>query len=228
MLFHFWSFILKRVMNSVNKIQQWIHPFTAIVAGPTGSGKTVFVQNFIKHSSAMCDTRFDRILFYYGEWQSGYDEKFDRLVEFHVGVPDPRDFSDDPRAKLIIIDDLMRESSNNKNVVDIFTKGSHHKNISVIFITQNIFHQGKSSRDLSLNAGYLILYKNPRDRAQIQHLARQVYPENPKFLVESFTDATSKPHTYLLIDLRQSTPEQYRIRSCIFPTDRQAFFYVPR
>lgn len=112
--------------------------------------------------------------------------------------------------------------------MDLFTKGSHHKNLSVIFITQNVFHQGRGQRDISLNSNYIVIFKNPRDRAQIQQLARQVYPENPKFLQEAYHDATSRPHGYLLLDLKQSTPEEYRVRSCIFPEDPKQFGYVAR
>ena len=61
------------------------------------------------------------------------------------------------KKKLLILDDLMRESSSNV-ILDLFTKGSHHKNISVIFITQNVFHKGKAQRDISLNTKYLMLY----------------------------------------------------------------------
>lgn len=50
------------------------------------------------------------------------------------------------------------------------------------FITQNIFHQGKGQRDTSLNAYYIVIFKNPRDKAQMRHLAQQVFPENPKIL----------------------------------------------
>jgi len=63
-------------------------------------------------------------------------------------------------------------------VSQLFTKGSHHRNISLILITQNLFHQGPSSRDISLNIMYIAVFKNPRDKTQIVHLARQVYPEN--------------------------------------------------
>jgi hypothetical protein len=63
-------------------------------------------------------------------------------------------------------------------LVDIFTKYSHHKNMSVIFTVQNIFHQKKGQRDISLNTMYLILMKNPRDMAQIIYLARQLHPLN--------------------------------------------------
>ena len=108
----------------------------------------------------------------------------------------------DPKPKLIIIDDLMRESSSVEAIVNLFTKDSHHNNLSVIFIIQNIFHQGKGQRDISLNAQYIVKFRNLRDRAQIRHLARQVYPENPRFLEEAYWDATSQPYNYLLLDLK--------------------------
>ena len=197
-----------------------------MICGPTGCGKTFFVKKFFKYIPQMIDTRFERILFYYSEWQSGYAEYGDK-IEFREGLPQSADFASDPRAKLIVIDDLMREASNN-SIVDLFTKGSHHKNLSVIFITQNLFHQGHGQRDISLNTNYIVVFKNPRDRAQIQHLARQIFPENPRFLQEVYFDATSRPHGYLLLDLKQSTPDNCRFRACVFPDDEYNFVYVPR
>uniref|UniRef100_A0ABD2VU05 Uncharacterized protein n=1 Tax=Trichogramma kaykai TaxID=54128 RepID=A0ABD2VU05_9HYME len=132
----------------------------------------------------MCNVRFDRVLFYYGAWQESYRTDFQTIVpiiEFREGLPAPEDYSNDnERRKLLILDDLMRESSN-ADVLDLFTKGSHHKNLSIIFITQNVFHQGAKQRDLSLNTKYMVLFKNPRDKSQIRHLAQQVFPEDPKF-----------------------------------------------
>ena len=154
--------------------------------------------------------------------------EFGNNIEFKEGLPQADDYSrDNELKKLVIIDDLMRESSNN-TVVDLFTKMSHHCNLSVIYITQNLFHQGNGQRDISLNSNYIVLFKNPRDRAQIQHLARQVCPENPKFLQEVYFDATIRPHGYLLLDLKQTTPENCRYRTCIFPFDKYHFVYVPR
>ena len=57
---------------------------------------------------------------------------------------------------LIILDDLLNEVYS-KDVCDLFTKGSHHRNISVLLLTQNLFHQGINCRDISLNAKYLVL-----------------------------------------------------------------------
>jgi hypothetical protein len=47
------------------------------------------------------------------------------------------------RNGLIILDELMAQSGKDKRISDLFTKGSHHRNLSFIYIVQNIFHQGK-------------------------------------------------------------------------------------
>lgn len=205
---------------------RWKHPWTSMICGPTGCGKTYFVKKFFKYIREMSDVRFERVLFYYSEWQPGYTE-YGEKIEFREGLPQSADYSNDQRPKLIVIDDLMREASNN-SIVDLFTKGSHHKNLSVIYITQNLFHQGHGQRDISLNANYIVVFKNPRDRAQIQHLARQVCPENPRFVQEVYFDATAAPHGYLLFDLKQSTPDNCRFRACVFPDDEYHYVYVPR
>ena len=121
----------------------------------------------------------------------------------------------------------MRESSSDV-ILDLFTKGSHHKNISVIFITQNVFHKGKAQRDISLNTKYLVLFKNPRDKVQIQHLARQIHPEDSFFLRDAFVDATHLPHSYLFIDLSQDCLDEFRFRAKIFPNDGAHVAYVPK
>jgi hypothetical protein len=82
----------------------------------------------------------------------------------------------------------------------MFTKGSHHRNVSVLLLTQNIFHQGPNCRDISLNAKYLVLLKNVRDKNQFMYLARQAYPEQSRSLYNSYRDATSQPHGYFILD----------------------------
>jgi len=78
---------------------------------------------------------------------------------------------------LIILDDLLNQVYS-KDVCDLFTKGSHHSNISVLLLNQNLLHQGTNYRDISLNAKYLVVLKNVRDKKQFLHLARQAYPED--------------------------------------------------
>ena len=160
-------------------ILPWRHPFTCLLSGPSSSGKSVFVAKFLKHLEQMSDTRFARIFLYYGEWQNSFRE-LGSTVEFHEGLPQSSDWFGDSGPKLIIVDDLMSEVSSSGGGVfaNLFTKGSHHNNLSVIYIVQNIFHQNKWQRDISLNSHYIVIFRNLRDRAQIQHLSRQVCPEN--------------------------------------------------
>ena len=79
---------------------------------------------------------------------------------------------------------------------------------------------------MSLNAHYLVLFKNPRDVTQIATLARQMYVGRSKFLVEVFNKATTKPFGYLLIDLKADTPQDIRVRTNIFPDERNYVYLL--
>ena len=134
-----------------------IHPFTAIVAGMTGSGKTVWVQNLIRHSSQVIQPPPQRVVWSYAQWQPAYDDMLKSIpgIEFVKGIPHDidEDWYFDPKINnMMIIDDQMTETSNDKRIMNLFTKGSHHRNLSVIFLTQNRYFQGKIMRTLSLNA----------------------------------------------------------------------------
>ena len=63
---------------------------------------------------------------------------------------------------------------------------------------------------------------------QMSHLAGQMYPGRVKFAQDAFKDATSVPYSYLLIDLKQDTPEDMRLRTCIIPDDGVQYVYLPK
>ena len=68
----------------------------------------------------------------------------------------------------------------------------------VIYIVQNLFHQGKGSRSISLNSHYLVLFKNPRDKLQILTLAKQMYPGQNDFFLNQYEETVKGPFGYLL------------------------------
>ena len=160
---------------------RWQHPFTCLVAGPTGCGKTQWVLNFINHLSEMMQPPATRIIYSYGEWQPSY-RTLPTHVEFQEGLGDIPENAKQPT--LLVIDDQMDEV--NKNVMRLFTKGSHHRNISVIYIVQNLFGKNNDHRTISLNAHYLVVFKNPRDKSQIIHLAKQICPGEVNYAKEAF------------------------------------------
>ena len=192
------------------------HPFTCIVSGPTGSGKSVFTLKLIEHAQEIISPPPERILFCYGEYQKIFDNY--PGVEFHDGLPELTSF-DGKKRTLLVMDDLM--TSTDDRVVDIFTKISHHRNLSVVYLTQNLFYKNKQTRTLSLNSHYIVLFKNARDATQVANLARQMYPGKSTFMIEAFKNATSAPYGYLLIDLKQETDDKLRLRTGIFPGDVQ-------
>jgi hypothetical protein len=193
------------------------------VAGPSSSGKTQFVFRLIRHADRLVDPPPEKIMYCYGEFQPSFLEL--PQVEFHEGLPNVESFDGRSRV-LLIIDDLMNEAD--QNVCNLFTKLSHHRNVSVVFVTQNLFHRNRHVRTMNLNTHYVVLFKNPRDAGQVANLARQMYPGKSNFVVEAFRDATREPYGYLLIDLKPETEERYRIRTNIFPDDERQYVYVPK
>jgi len=87
------------------------------------------------------------------------------------------------------------DSAYSTKVSELFTKDSHHGNISLVLITQNLFHQGPSC-DISLNSKYIVVFKNPRDKTQIVHFFRQVFPKNISSFHKTYLDICKDPHTY--------------------------------
>jgi hypothetical protein len=204
------------------------HPFTCIVAGCTQSGKTVWVKSLLENAQTTISPAPQRIIWCYGQWQPSY---FDMLraipeIEFNKGIPkdiDNTDYLDVSQRNLIVLDDLMAQSSKDKRIADLFTKGSHHRNLSIIYIVQNIFHQGKEMRNISLNAHYIVLFKSPRDKQQISMLARQVDPGKVQEFMKSYEDATSRPHGYLMLDLKPTTDDQQRLKTNVLPGEIAKF-----
>lgn len=170
------------------------------------------------------------VYFCYSQWQSLYDEISQMMlvsgvtIVFHQGIKPVEEMEGVTVRKLVIYDDLMNDI--NDEIADVFTKKSHHQNLTAVFLTQNLFQKAKQSRVVSLNAKYLGLFKAPRDKAQIMHLARSMYPGSSKYMIDAYTKATAEPHQYLWVDLRQETPENMRLRSKIFP-DETTEVWVP-
>ena len=156
-----------------------IHPSNIIVSGPTGSGKTQFVTRLLELQ--LLDPFPSRIVYSYSEWQDAYNKLLQSIpsIEFLKGFPDRlMDLFSANKTNLLILVDQMSKAGDTKELADLFTKGSHHRNLTIIYIVQNMFDKSKSMRTASLNAQYLIVFKSPRDKTVVQHLANQMFPKN--------------------------------------------------
>ena len=134
------------------------HPFTCIVAGPTSSSMTSFCIRLLRNLDTLCtEWRFrGGIVWCYSEETAVARRQLDTLglnITYQEGLPEKYGNAlGEP--SLIILEDLLNQVYS-REVCDLFTKCSHNRNISVLLLTQNLFHQGTNCRDISLNAKYM-------------------------------------------------------------------------
>ena len=149
-------------------------------------------------------------------------------IEFIKGIPETLEqdsYFDVNIRNLIVIDDQMIEAGSDNRVVNLFTtlftKGSHHRNLSVIYVVQNLLHKGKGNRSISLNSHYLVLFKNPRDKLQTLTLAKQMHPGQTALFMKQYEDAVQRPFGYLFVDLNPTTHDSCRLRTNVVPGEEK-------
>lgn len=207
---------------------------TMMVAGPTGCGKTFWVQKLLSHKHNFSQP-IRGIMYCYGVFQPRYREMMKTIpdIEFHRGLPSRKTvdyFKNDKFFDVIVLDDLMEQILDNKDAQALFTKICHHYNVTTIFLTQNVLAQGRCARNIALNTLILVLFQNHRDRNQALILAKQQSPRKPDLFLQAFEDATKVPHGYLVIDCTPNCDEGKRWRTCIFKGDKnfpEGKCYIP-
>lgn len=208
------------------------HPYTTIcISGCTQSGKSTFARRLLTNMMAMFSpVPPKKVLYCYGLVQSVLDmPKVAIDVDYHKGVPSEEivnAFTNGNEHTMIILDDLIQDMVDNKDVLTLFTRTSHHLKVTILYITQNIFMQGRQARGIALNTHYLILFRNARDASQIATLGRQVYPGRGNAVVEAYNDATKSRYGYILLDFNPHSHEELRMRTNIFPEETTIVYGV--
>lgn len=196
----------------------FITPATVIVNGGTGTGKTCFVKRVLENRTVMFQTPPIKVVYFYSVEQPLFAEMKD--VTFHKGIPeDFTEFADYPNHVAFVLDDLMLPALNDPKVAELFTVGSHHLNISIFFLTHNLFQSSRLARSIALSCHYLVLFRSLRDGLMITYLGKQLFPGKGKTLVESYEDATAEKYQYLLVDLSPHSCNGWngRMKSRVFP-----------
>ena len=190
-------------------------PTSIFIVAPSISGKTVLAKNILKHVDGMLKIPPTKICFCYTVYQPLYDEmkKEIPLIEFHQGLPTMDTLTEWGAIyghRIVVLDDLMMDAANSDEIVHLMCIGSHHHQITVIHILQNLFQKGKSMRTASLIC-HFILMASKRDTLQINTLGRQVFPGQLKFFMRSFELATQEKFSYLLLTFFQESQQLYII-----------------
>lgn len=220
---------------------QFKHPFTCIIAGPTGCGKSTFVSNLLTSPNNLIDAKFDYLYIFIGteekqnETLSQLKQKIPNTSIIEIKQFRKKDdnsvFSIDEFSKYfknliekqkhkkgcIIFDDLMSELTQNDMLLNLFTRYSRHASITVIHITQNLFFKGKRSSDhvtIFRNTKVLVLFDTPMDNSIFTTVAKRM-GEPTQQLIEMLKDIVQK-YRYVVIRGDFNTPPELKYTSDIF------------
>ena len=111
-----------------------------------------------------------------------------------------------------------------QHISSLFTKGSHHRNLSVICIVQNLFDQHKEHCTISLNAYYLVILKKSARRVTDCSFCQAHVSGKTQYVRQAFELSTRQPRGYLVTDLKQVMPEGMWLRSHNFPGENQEVY----
>ena len=111
-----------------------------------------------------------RLNWVYGELQEDYEALralYPHIEFLHKWRESLYDSIRPDESNLLVLDDQMCEASDSKQLARLFTKGSHHRNLSIIYLVQNVYDKGRSSRTMSLNAHYHMVFRELIDFSSI-------------------------------------------------------------
>ena len=203
-----------------------------IVAGVSGGGKTHWIYKLLREQDTLFTDPIHSCLLCYGAYQPLYAEMQQAVPNLSLNegcnekVLKQHGILDPSKRTVLVIDDLHVEMADDPLLSKLFCKFSHHMNTAVIFITQNMYRQGRQMRDVISNCHYLCFLAQPRDKTAVMCLARQMFPRQTGYFMQAYDEATEQPFGYLLVDARPETPNDLRLRSGLF-SDEQCVAWLP-
>lgn len=217
-----------------------VTPFSMLVAASTNSGKTFLVRDLILNHYRMFDNPLEEVVYLYHK-HGRDDELFNYLkdnlnvpIRFVEGFPakdiiDGKLFlSDKKAAKCLILDDVVGAALRSPVFIDLFTVLSHHDNINVIAIMQNLHAETASQRqvmnNIIRNVSYIVLFPDRRQLSTVRQIARNYYNGEEYRLLQPFKhmiDENNK-HEYMLLDfIGDVCPIRF---NCLRPSDKKHYF----
>lgn len=206
----------------------FLHPCTISICGNSASGKTTLTLEILKNVTQLFIPKPKHLIVLYSQYQPLYEE-FKSLNFESISLIQGLNLDfESIQDCIVVIDDMMTDIMKSSKVQEVFTKISHHREVSIISLTQNLFPSGRYSKDIRLNLHYYIVLKSFTLQSQVKHLGLQVFPENKNFLTDAYKKATVKHFSYLVVILHPQWKDDItRVVTNIFPSE-DLVVYVPK
>ena len=117
-----------------------------------------------------------------------------KRIQFTQGLPDLSEDLNEINPEfnnILVFDDLMSQAIDSPVLSQLFTQG-RHRNASVILLLQNMFPKGKYNTDISRNAQYVVLFRSPSDRKQIDIIAERTFAKDRKNFMSAYAKQNSE------------------------------------
>lgn len=204
------------------------------IVGGTGTGKSFLLASLLLEHEKMFELKIESILYCYKTFQDKFYEleaKLGEKIKFNEGLPSRELLSSVKTPCIVALDDLYQECYNSAVIEQLYTVDNHHSNLIPIILTQNCYYQGTKSRTINLNTQVIILTKCLRDIYQIRTLARSMFNEHYKTVLEAYKDCEKESknnYFYLVLDASQGCDRRHKVRSSILSSDGCPVIYLPK
>jgi len=202
------------VSEKIDVSVKW--PFKWCLVGSSGSGKTNFSLQVIRHAHRLFDQVPSKIIIVFKEFQEIYNH-FNNYIQTECFNEDEIDFEEitkNNKENLLIICDDLYYSKKIDEVAEHFLIKGRHRNTSWLVLTQSIFNH-PALKNISRNSSHITMFKSVR--LNEPHIFfSQLRPRTSKVLQDIYSKATEKSYSYLDIDLSQTCPDKYRYKTNLF------------
>ncbi len=212
-------------------------PIRVAIAGASGTGKSGFIINLLENREKLfSDSFMEGIFWCYRYWQPIYKKFKSKEIKFFdsnlllvdddgegfKGLENLLTEKVKP-GSCLIFDDCDDFIFNNKLVANLMKGGSHHKNISILFTSQNMLCKGKWQTMVIQNLTHLVLLQDKRIKGLLMQLGQQISTYKLKDFLEIYQLAMKgRPYSYLIISFQSDANFPYY--SGIFPGEQLCVF----
>lgn len=196
-------------------------PFTCIVSGASGTGKSTLVFKIMENYKKLITPPPGNVMLAYGQYHSEIPKLEAMGVHVYPGLPSDEILGSFDGGLLLVIDDFLGKISEDY-LSSLFTRKSHHMNISVFYLTQTLFD--KKSKVARENASYIILTRSPSNYLAITTLGGRYFPGASAFFKDAYRQATAEKYGYLLVDNHPQGNPLLRLRTHILADEPTEVF----